>query len=424
VLNRLVAVGCRLVSVPVVLKLLDAERYGLWLMVTSFMGWLAFVDFGIPAGLQNALSGAMAHGDISMGKRLVRYAWFCLIRTSSIVGVVGGLLVFIFPIGSWLGLHGQLNDEFIYTLAVCLGLFIVNLPFKLNVPIAYAINRAEVAPIVELLAQILGLAVILVCVFVKFYSLIALVVATNAVLALLGCISFYWILKRSPWSDYLRADIPSFAERKSVRIQGWLFLFIAIGDGLVLQTDAFLIGGVVGSSNVPRFLIPAMVFINFLQLQNAFLRPLWSKFSGYNALRHYDAAKNLVKRTLLWSMLGAVAFGIGLVICGNWFFKFWTHNAIALPRTMAWGLAAYVLVGSVSNVLALFCNAVGLARKRLLGVISFGVSKCLVALFVLHYSTLEYLPLAYAVCALLTDFSWLMYAAKKYFKHDVSKCII
>src|SRR5689334_16477992 len=53
----------RVVSIPLAMRLLGADRYGLWLTVGSFVNWLGLFEFGIGYGLVNALATAGGHSD-------------------------------------------------------------------------------------------------------------------------------------------------------------------------------------------------------------------------------------------------------------------------------------------------------------------------------------------------------------------------
>src|SRR5690348_15468759 len=53
----------RLASVPLSLRFLGADRYGLWLAAGSLVNWIGLFELGIGSGLVNALSSAAGHSD-------------------------------------------------------------------------------------------------------------------------------------------------------------------------------------------------------------------------------------------------------------------------------------------------------------------------------------------------------------------------
>ena len=52
------------VSVPLTVDYLGAERYGVWLTISSLLLWVALTDFGLAGNaLVNVLSEAVGHDD-------------------------------------------------------------------------------------------------------------------------------------------------------------------------------------------------------------------------------------------------------------------------------------------------------------------------------------------------------------------------
>ncbi|CAE6915877.1 O-antigen flippase Wzx [Ectopseudomonas oleovorans] len=50
-----------LLSVPLLIRVLGVEQYGLWVALTSIIGWLAVLDFGVGHALKNTVSRAFAN---------------------------------------------------------------------------------------------------------------------------------------------------------------------------------------------------------------------------------------------------------------------------------------------------------------------------------------------------------------------------
>src|ERR1035438_3879219 len=68
---KAISVVIGLLFVPLLLHYLDAERYGLWLTLTSIVGWFTFFDAGLGNGLRNRLTEALAQGEQQLAKEYV-----------------------------------------------------------------------------------------------------------------------------------------------------------------------------------------------------------------------------------------------------------------------------------------------------------------------------------------------------------------
>jgi len=73
--------------VPLSINYLEAEKFGVWLTITSFVSWFSFFDIGLGNGLRNKLTESITKNNIEKAKGYVSTAYFTLtlISTSIIV---------------------------------------------------------------------------------------------------------------------------------------------------------------------------------------------------------------------------------------------------------------------------------------------------------------------------------------------------
>ena len=64
--------------VPLTLSYLDAENYGIWLTLSSFIAWFSFFDIGLGNGLRNKFTEAKANGDMTLARAYVSSAYFTI----------------------------------------------------------------------------------------------------------------------------------------------------------------------------------------------------------------------------------------------------------------------------------------------------------------------------------------------------------
>ena len=77
------------VSVPLTVDYLGAERYGVWLTISSLMLWVALTDFGLTGNaLVNVLSEAVGNDDRESARHHVASAFWALVTIALVMGVV------------------------------------------------------------------------------------------------------------------------------------------------------------------------------------------------------------------------------------------------------------------------------------------------------------------------------------------------
>ncbi len=91
-----------IVSVPLTVRYLGSERYGVWVTISSFLAFLSFTDFGLANSLTNALGKAQAAEARDAGRRYVSSAFVVLSLIAFFTLAVGSALAprlatFLFP---------------------------------------------------------------------------------------------------------------------------------------------------------------------------------------------------------------------------------------------------------------------------------------------------------------------------------------
>src|ERR1039458_5421176 len=66
---RLLSAAITLVSLPLAVRYLGAERYGVWATITTTVVWINLLDFGIANTLTNSISRAYALDDKASAAR-------------------------------------------------------------------------------------------------------------------------------------------------------------------------------------------------------------------------------------------------------------------------------------------------------------------------------------------------------------------
>ena len=79
-----ISIAISFVTLPITLNYVDSATYGVWLTMSSIVGWFVFFDVGLTQGLRNRFAEAKARGDDDLAKTFVSttYAILAIIFTS------------------------------------------------------------------------------------------------------------------------------------------------------------------------------------------------------------------------------------------------------------------------------------------------------------------------------------------------------
>src|SRR6266404_776308 len=121
------------VSVPLTVHYLGAERYGVWLTISSLLLWVALTDFGLAGyALVNVLSEAVGNDDRESARHYAASAFWALV---TIALIIGGAFMAAFHSVPWRAIFrvsdATSTQELESTCALVLALFVINLPLSL-----------------------------------------------------------------------------------------------------------------------------------------------------------------------------------------------------------------------------------------------------------------------------------------------------
>ena len=121
------------VSVPLTVHYLGAERYGVWLTISSLLTWLALTDFGIAGNaLVNVIAEADGRDDRQAAREYAASAFWALVALSTAIGMS---LAFTFRWIPWRSIFRVSMDvstqELHLACALTLLVFALNLPLNM-----------------------------------------------------------------------------------------------------------------------------------------------------------------------------------------------------------------------------------------------------------------------------------------------------
>src|SRR5216683_2027875 len=121
------------VSVPLTVDYLGAERYGVWLTISSLLVWVALTDFGLAGNaLVNVLSEAAGNDDRQSARHYAASAFWALVTIALVIGVVFLAAFHFIPWRAVFRVSDATSSrELESTCALVLTLFVINLPLSL-----------------------------------------------------------------------------------------------------------------------------------------------------------------------------------------------------------------------------------------------------------------------------------------------------
>lgn len=360
--------------VPMLLRALGPELFGLWSALQSLIAMMAFADFGVGNGMVNAIATANATNDQPELSRTVSSGAFLLTLIAFGLSMVALLA---WPILPSLVLPGNSSDVPLETVATGLAIFIgsalISMPLSCGDRVASAMQEGFVLHPIRALAQILAMS----CVYLAInlnggFSAVCLATLAPGVLA--SAATWGWVVKGRPWLMPRSSHI-NLHHCKSLFRSGIAFLLIQIIAIAGFNIDTLLIARHAGATAAAEFAVANRFFSLALVLSNIVLAPLWPAYADASA----RGENGWALRTFLYSVLAAG--GVGMAVTGAlysthaWLLPVWVGDTLVIDRRLLAATAAWTTVLMIGSAVAMFWNGMHWLRLQcLLGLAFVGVS--------------------------------------------------
>lgn len=362
ILSRASSLPALIFTLPVALAHLGAERFGLWMLVSSLVIALAFADFGIGSGVLNEVSAARGMDD----KRRLRSAISTGIALSALIALVLFCLVTAFlplvPFADLLNLKGALAraeaEPALEVFAVC---FALALPLSVCSRVQEGLQDGFVSNAATAAANLLTFVTVLMAILADWGvpALTGVLFGTPVIVQLAVAV---WYFSRAH-AD-LRPAKASIAKPmvSSLMRTGAAFFLMQFFSIAVARLDGFLVARFAGPEEAGLFATADRFFSIAAAFSLAIIYPLWPAFR--EALHSGELAwvrTYFIKLVLVSGGL-ALALCIPLVIAAGPAFTYWFAHPIDLPFSLVLGMAAWKIAEVVFSSGSILINATGNLR--------------------------------------------------------------
>jgi len=330
------------VTLPITLNYIDSSTYGVWLTMSSIVGWFVFFDVGLTQGLRNKFAEAKARGDDDLARKYVS-------TTYAILGIIFLSVWLLFLIINnfldWTKIlnvdEGMRSD--VTTLAIIVfTYFCFSFVFRIITTILLADQQPAKSSFLDLAGHLLSLLFIIVLIKTTEGSLKLLGLAL-CVSPLIVLVSANLILFRNRYRRYKPAlSQVKFKYARDLLNLGVIFFVIQIAGIIQYQTANIIIARNFGTADVTAYNVVYKYFGIPYMIFNIFLIPFWSASTEAYQKNDIQWIKNGIKRYNQLGILMLIGTLLMLVISAP-FYRIWLgEGKVSIPFTLSlWGFVYY-----------------------------------------------------------------------------------
>lgn len=362
---KIITILITLCFVPLTIDYVDSDRYGIFVVLSSMVGWLALFDIGFGNGLRNKFAEAKAKGELGLAKRYVSstYAIIILLWIGIFI-----LFALINPYLDWGKILKNVSPEYqseVNSLIwVCVSSFGIVFILRLLSSLVTADQRPAIASFIEMLGQLLALI-----------GVFILLKTTSPSLVKLG-----FVVGFSPVVVYIIASIilyngrykkfrPSikhieFKLAKEMFSLGGKFFVATIAAFVIVQTISFLIMRIAGPEQTANYDTAYKIFSVAFNVMSIIIIPYWTSFTDAYTLKDFEWMKGSIKRLRQVYIL-FIVFQVLLLVCSGIIYNIWIGDRLDISFSMS--LAVFLFVGAMcwTNINIYPINGIGKVKLQL-----------------------------------------------------------
>lgn len=349
--------------VPITIKYLGENQYGIWLTLSSVFMWLGNLDFGIGNGLRNKLAESFAKEDYQSARKYLSTAYAVFA-----IGIFASLLIY-------LAIHPFINWVFILNAAsydvkslnnfvlVVFVLFAFQFLLRLLTSLINADQKPALNGFITLCINILTLVIVIILYFVSQSSLYAYGIVISFIPFIVLLIASY-ILFRGRYKHIAPSlkhiDLKSSGNLVSLGLQ---FFIIQVAALIVFATDNLIITHLYDPSQVTIYNIAHKYFFFITLVFNVFLSPFWSAFTDAFVKNDFEWIQQVVKRLVqVWAVLSLAT--IIMIFGSDFVYRIWIGDNIQIPFSLSVAMGIFMIVSNWNNIFAFFVNGIGKIRLQ------------------------------------------------------------
>lgn len=347
-----------LLLVPLTLHYVDSDTYGIWLTLSSMIGWISFFDIGLNNGLKNRLAEAIAQENDKLGKTYVSttYAFLAFIFIPVMV-----ILLIVVPFLDWQSIL-NLKDVYINSLVISVSIvityFCINFILSTINIVIIADQRPADASLRTFLQQLVTIAIIYVLTLTTDGNLVYLCLALCfAPLLVVGAFNF--ILFKGRYSKYSPSfKYVDFKKAPDLFNLGIRFFIIQVAGIIQFQMVNFFIIRYYGASVVTAYNVANKYFSVLYMVWGILIMPLWAAVTDAKVKGDFSWIKNAQLR--YFKLFIPFAFGaVLMLLISNFAYNIWIGNSVTVPFLLSFWVMIYNIILMYGSTYVNILNGMG-----------------------------------------------------------------
>lgn len=352
--------------VPITLNYVDKNQYGVWLVLSSIIGWFSFFDIGLGNGLKTKLTESLTDGELIKARKYISTTYLLMFFISLAISIVFLISQYFIKWSEILNTDILPEETLKKVVFIVFASFSIQFILNVIVTVAAANQNTIIGAIINFLINSITLLIIyiLTLAFVNGTLVdLSLPMALTPVGVLIIANIYLFSTKYKDISP--RVVFFDVTLLKEIFGLGWKFFIIQLGLILVYNIDNLIIAQLFGPAEVTTYNVAFRYFSIITMLSGIIMAPLWAAFGEANRIKDYQWIRGTIKKLQIVILILAL-LSFCMAVFAPWVYKFWVGKEIPIPLLLSVVLAIYTVVNAFRTIYIYYMNGVGIITLQVI----------------------------------------------------------
>lgn len=381
-LLKVVNILTSLLIVPITIHYVSAEQYGIWITLTSIVGWLSYFDIGFGNGFRFRFTEAKANNEYVLARQYVSTTYALLTLVFVGLGIVAlGINHYI----NWadiLHVNTQLYNILRITFALLICFFCIGFVLQIVTTLLIADQQPAKAAFIQTAGQVIALLVIFIMSHYTEGNLVKLVFIFSGIPVLITFVFSLFIFNSKTYRIYRPSlSFINFDLTKNIMNMGLKYFFTTCSLFVILQFIIIMISREYGPESVTEYNVAYKYYNALLMFFMIIITPFWSSFTDAYTQKDYKWMYNIIKR-LEKAFLAFILLSLAMMAMAPYVFDIWVGSQVHISTWLSITTGSFIVSQMLTSLYIYPLNGTGKMKLQIIIDFCFAV----VALPVLYYS--------------------------------------
>lgn len=387
------AVAASFFTIPLMIRYLGQEIFGVWSTLLSIMSWVVFFDLGIGNGLRNKLAESLAKNQTLEAARFISSSYSLIGLISFILFAIMATATFFIPWQQVFNTQVVTETTLRYTVLIATFFICLNFWISLINQVLNAVQKTSLVVFGQLISNVMALAFVviltegtlnkLISQFYIFYksnadegwkeiarsflsfpeisdaSLLYLVTLYGLSLVISNVLLSFWFYRRH--RELLPKPSWDGSHCRPLLSLGLQFFTIQVAALVIFTTDKMLITQLFGPQSVTQYDVVFKLFSIITLVHSLITVPLWSSYTDAYHRQDFVWIKQILHKQLM--IFGIVVLAvIALGLMAKPIIKLWIGADLEVSVPLVISIGVFILVSSWNNIFGFVLGGIGKIR--------------------------------------------------------------